>query len=77
MFSSPIKNRYLASTKKLEIDKKLIVDFLSFFKSFAVVPKNNYLKNFKKKLYYLLENGGGKKYETKYSRRQRITIGND
>ena len=52
MFSSPVKSRYLVPIKKLAIDKKFTVDFLSFFKLFAVVPKNNYLKNLKKKLYY-------------------------
>ena len=52
MFSSPVKSRYLVPIKKLEIDKKFTIDFLSFFKLFAVVSKNNYLKNLKKKLYY-------------------------
>ena len=56
MFSSSIKRSYFCSTKKLEIAKKLTIDFLFFFKPPVVIPKNKEFKKTEKKtLLFLFE----------------------
>ena len=57
MFSSSIKRSYFCSTKKLEIVKKLTIDFLFFFlKTPVVIPKKQRVqKTEKKTLLFLFE----------------------